>query len=261
MERYDWVELPAAARTAVEARTGPVASAVPVPDGITCRMAAVLSASSGRLFVKGVPMSDAAGCAGQAWEVAVSACVRGVSPALRWRVTSGGWDLLGFEYVDCRHADLSPGSADVSKVAEVLLAREAAQASLELGVPLLADRFAAVLTPQERELLHGDALLHTDTNPHNLLVTGDRAFLVDWAMPARGPAWVDVAYTTVRLMEADTPPDEALKWASQFPSWRAADPRAVEVFVAGTCRAWDERVGTRAARPSNARFAVLLDGC
>ncbi|MGW2223841.1 phosphotransferase [Streptomyces formicae] len=259
MDRFDWGELPTAVRAAVEARTGPVASAVPVPDGITCRMAAVLSTPSGRVFVKGVPAGDAAGCAGQAWEVAINACVIGVGPALRWHVTAGGWDLLGFDCVDGRHADLSPGSADLPKVAE-LLAHEAVEAPPGLGVPPLADGFTAVLGPQERELLQGDALLHTDTNPHNLLITEDRAFLVDWAMPARGPEWVDVAFTTVRLMEADTPADEALKWASQFSSWRTADLRVVEVFVAGSCRAWEGRVGVRAAGPSNARFAALLDG-
>ena len=70
-----------------------------------------------------------------------------------------------------------------------------------------------------------------------------------------------MAYTAVRLMEADTPADEALKWAALFPSWGAADAQAVEGFVAGTCRAWEERVGEGAAKPSNARFAALLDGC
>ncbi|MFH8410671.1 phosphotransferase [Streptomyces sp. NPDC018019] len=105
--------------------------------------------------------------------------------------------------------------------------------------------------------MRGGVLLHTDTNLHNLLVGGGRAWLVDWAMPAAGPAWVDVAYTTVRLMEADCPPVEALAWAEQFPSWTGADPRAVEAFVAGMCQLWERQAGARNAQPGNARFTVL----
>ncbi|MFD0383678.1 phosphotransferase family protein [Streptomyces stramineus] len=109
-----------------------------------------------------------------------------------------------------------------------------------------------------RELLRGEALLHTDTNPHNLMVTDRRAYLVDWATPALGPAWVDVAYTAVRLMEADCPRAEVLAWAARFPSWASARPEALAAFVAAHCRRWEATVGAAAARPSNARFAALL---
>lgn len=232
-----------------------MADARPVADGLTCSMAAVLTTASDPVFVKGAPVGDARARAGQAMEAAVNAATREVGPRMLWQVRAGGWDLLGFEYVDGRHANLSAGSADLKLVADVLQTAQAVRAPT--SVPSFADRFAEVLPREQLELLRGDALLHTDTNPHNLLVGDDRAWIVDWAMSATGPAWVDVAYTTVRLMEADCPPSRALEWAAQFPSWTGADPRAVEAFVTGTCRLWERQVGARDARPSNGRFGVL----
>ncbi|KOT94512.1 hypothetical protein ADK70_12615 [Streptomyces rimosus subsp. pseudoverticillatus] len=247
--------MPAEVWAAVEECSGPVAGARDVADGLTCSTAAVLTTTSGQAFMKGVPVGDARGRAGQALEAVVNAAVRGIGPRLLWQVAAGGWDLLGFEYVEGRHADLSAGSADLVLVAGVLLAAQAVRAPAD--VPPFADRFVEVLPPEQLELLRGDSLLHTDTNPHNLLVGSSRAWIVDWAMPAAGPAWVDVAYTTVRLMEADCPPGEALAWAAQFPAWAAADPQAVEAFVTGTCRLWERQIGARGARPSNARYATL----
>ncbi|MFH8752969.1 phosphotransferase [Streptomyces rimosus] len=257
MARTGWWELPAGVWAAVEAHTGPVAGVRDVADGLTCSTAAVLTSGAGPVFMKGVPVGDARGRAGQAMEAVVNAAVRGVGPRLLWQVEAGGWDLLGFEYVEGQHADLSAGSADLALAADVLRSAQDVRAPERAGVPSLADRFTDVLPPEQLELLSGDTLLHTDTNPHNLLVGGGRGWLVDWAMPAAGPAWVDVAYTTVRLMEADCPAGEALEWAAQFPSWETADPRAVQALVTGTCRLWERQVGARDARHSNARYAAL----
>ncbi|WP_206502152.1 phosphotransferase [Streptomyces chrestomyceticus] len=257
MTRTAWGELPPEARAVVEERVGGVRGATPVPDGLTCRMAAVLTTGAGLLFVKGAPVGDAKARAGQAMEAAVNRAVGEAGPRLLWQVVAGGWDLLGFEYVDGRHADLSAGSADLPLVAGALRAAQDVRVPESVQVPSLASRFADILAPGELALLRGDVLLHTDTNPHNLLVGDRRAWVVDWAMPAAGPAWVDVAYTAVRLMEADCMPREALEWAERFPSWVAADPRAVQALVTGTCRRWERRVGPRDARQSNARYAAL----
>ncbi|MGW7001377.1 phosphotransferase [Streptomyces sp. NPDC054933] len=255
--RTDWHDLPAATRAAVEARTGPVLAAEPVADGLTCSMAAVLATAVGRVFVKGVAADDTDGRGAQRWETVVNPSVRAASPVLRWQIAADGWDLLGFDHVDGEHADLSRAS-DRGLVAEAL--RSVQHVVAPASVQQFADRFADVLDPGQLRLLAGTALLHTDTNPHNLLVGNGRAWLVDWAMPAAGPAWVDVAYTAVRLMEADVPAGEALAWAARFPSWRAADPAAVEAFVTGVCRQWEARIGPVGARSSNTRFEALLPG-
>lgn len=253
--RIDWADLPAAARAAVEGRGGTVLAAEPIADGLTCAVAARLVTGAGTFFIKGVPVEDGRGREAQRWELTVNPLVGPASPVLRWQVVVDGWHLLVFDHVDGEHADLSR-PADRALVAEVLQSAQGVAAPA--GLPSFADRFADVLDADELVLLSGDALLHTDTNPHNLLVSNDRAWLVDWAMPAAGPAWVDVAYTAVRLMEADVSAREALDWAEQFPSWRVANPAAVEAFVMGTCRQWESVVGAEGARPSNARFAALV---
>jgi hypothetical protein len=256
--RVEWDDLPSTVRVAVGARVGAVLGAVPVEHGLTCRTAAVLTTPDGRVFAKGVPTSDRDGVVAQDFEVAVNPHVAGVSPLLLARVTVAGWDMLLFEHIPGRHADLSPGSPDIEPVTEALRRVQGLQAG---GLaPRLTDRLDGHLDDAEQALLAGDALLHADTNPHNILIADGRAHLVDWAMVAAGPAWVDVACLAVRLMEADWAPADALAWAAQFASWRDADPVAVRVFVEGTCRAWEARIGPSGAVSSNRRFQALLAG-
>ncbi|MFD3511276.1 hypothetical protein [Nocardia sp. NPDC058666] len=45
----------------------------------------------------------------------------------------------------------------------------------------------------------GDALLHTDWFPTNVLVPGDGVRVVDWAWASRGAAWIDAALWAVWL--------------------------------------------------------------
>lgn len=257
--RVDWAGLPTEVRAAALERTGRVEGVVDVPHGITCRFAAVLESAGGRVFIKGVPVDDAWGRAGQAREAEVNAAVTAVSPRLLWRVEAGGWDLVAFEAVEARHADLSPGSPDLPLVAAALEEAQGLRAPAGAELPQFVDReLGGAVSAAERELLLGDALLHTDTNPHNLLVGADRAYLVDWALPAVGPAWVDVAEAAGRLMDAGCSAGEARAWAAQFASWAGADPAAVEVFVRGTCRARVARLGERDAQVSNAQCEALL---
>lgn len=206
---------------------------------------------------EGAPEADRRAWEAQYAERLVFPLLEGIGPAFRWRVAAGGWELMGFDWVDGRHADLGPGSHDLPLVAEVMLAAREITAPDFLYRPL-AHRLGPFLETVEVPLLAGGTVLHTDTNPHNLLVGDGRAWMVDWAMWAQGPAWVDVAYTAVRLMEADTPAAEALEWAARLPSWRSADPAAVAAFVSASCRQWEAMVGPVDCVPSNRRFEALL---
>ncbi|MFE6780522.1 phosphotransferase [Streptomyces sp. NPDC057702] len=261
-ERVRWADLPAALRRVIEERTGRVVRTEEVPEGLNCSLALALDTRCGEsLFLKGVRMTSHADRAGLLREQQVNSLVSelGVGPGILHSFEYGGWHCLAFAYVRGAHADLGPGSRDLAAVASTLQRVQQAPPP-RFPLPRLADRFAEHLLPGEAEALAGEHLLHTDTNPHNLLIeeaTG-AAYVVDWAMPALGPAWVDAAYTAVRLMECGHTPRAARAWLAAFAAWRAAEPTAVEVLVNVVCRHWIATVGPRDAEPSNARFRSLL---
>ena len=254
----DWGALPAGVRQAVQTRIGEVISAETVAEGITCRTALILTTSKRRFFVKGVPIDDFPPLDAQFTEVGINSGVQRVSPAVRWEAISDQWHLIAFDYVDGRHADLGPGSADLRTVARLLKRAQACRPPEGYRVPALAARYRQFLRPGDAEALAGTALLHTDTNPHNLLITEQRGYLVDWAMPALGPSWVDPAQTAVRLLESGCTPAQARAWLSGFPDWERAPREARERFIEVICRNWTAKVGEKGAEPSNARFRSLL---
>jgi hypothetical protein len=53
--------------------------------------------------------------------------------------------------------------------------------------------------------LDGDALLHTDFNPLNILLGPDRTWIIDWAWPTRGAVFIDAACFLIRAMAAGWP--------------------------------------------------------
>lgn len=257
-----WAELPASLRTLIEAGTGAVTRTEEVAEGLNCSLALVLHTDGGPLFLKGV--RDDAGSlverAQLACEQQVNPLVSGLGlcPEIRHACSGAGWHCLAFAYIPGAHPDLAPGSPDVAAVAAALRRLQHTQAP-PLAVPPLTERFADHLQPGEAALLTGPYLLHTDTNPHNFLVGDDgTAHVIDWAMPACGPAWVDAAYTAVRLMECGHTGEQARAWLAGFVSWRDAEPKAVETFVDVVCRQWIAAVGAHDARPSNTRFRALL---
>jgi hypothetical protein len=80
--------------------------------------------------------------------------------------------------------------------------------------------------------------------PHNVLVTTDRAHLIDWAWPTRGAAWIDPAVLILQLMEAGHTAARADAWAREhFSSWAGAPPRAVAAFAEANAALWDEIAG------------------
>lgn len=247
-----WAGLPAPVRAAVTAHTGPVTAAADVPYGYNCQFAATLDTPGGGVFVKGV----AGYSSGHDQEEATAPHTAGAGPALRWRTEADDWDLIAFDAVPGRHADLGPGSPDLPAAAELLTTASLLDAP-GLTLPAWADQWAAVATPDERALLTGAQLVHGDINPHNLLVNGDRAWLVDWAMPSRGPGWADTAEAAVRLMEDGHTAADACRWADTVPAWRAADPDAMAMWAEVRCRALAAAVGEHGARHSNGRHRAL----
>jgi hypothetical protein len=184
MGTRDRVTLPPAARAAVEAEIGEIRPVEPVASGLNSAFAAVLHALDAAVFVKGMP-SDHPRVRGQHREAAIVPHLTGIAPPLRWHLDVVGWDLLGFDYLPGRVADLSPCSHDLAAVA-CTLARLSELAPPDLPLRRIEQRWSGLADDTDLAQLAGDHLLHTDLNPNNILISDDRAWLVDWAWPTLG---------------------------------------------------------------------------
>lgn len=76
----------------------------------------------------------------------------------------------------------------------------------------LLDRLHAMPAPPwlPAPLGAGDAVLHLDLHPENVILTRDGPFVIDWPNTARGPAAADVAHTWL-VLGCSLPPDNVLK--------------------------------------------------
>jgi hypothetical protein len=215
----------------------------PSRSGINSEITSTLHTGRGLVFVKGAAEERARKSLHN--EAAVNPHVAALAPRLLFDVEAGGWRLLGFEHLDARPVDYSPGSGDLPKLAELV------------GHLQRTPQPAVVTIPFERRwshlgdagLLAGDALLHTDFNKSNVLITEERAYLVDWAWNSRGAAWVDLAFLTVRLVAAGHHPAEAEEWAAQVPAWKTASAEGIDTFATLNLRLW-KRAVEREPRPA-----------
>ncbi|GAA0348079.1 protein kinase [Streptomyces blastmyceticus] len=99
------------------------------------------------------------------------------------------------------------------------------------------DRWDAYVSSEdELTFLRGDALLHTDINPSNLVVGDAGAWLIDWSWPTRGAAFIDPACFVVQLVSVGHSPESAEGWAARCTAWANADPKAIDVFAAADLR-------------------------
>ncbi|RMI32179.1 phosphotransferase family protein [Nocardia stercoris] len=236
--RQRWAQLPSATRATVEALTGPVTRADSVVAGFSSHLAEVIDTPSGRIFVKGIPTDDP-----EVWsqhrEAELSRYVWPIGPRLRWQVASGGWNLLGFDHLEGHLADYrSPADLTATAAAMAELGRLACPPEVELKDAVA--RWGRYLhDPAEIALLAGDALLHTDWNYSNVIVTPDgSAHLVDWPWATRGQPWIDPCCWIVWLIFAGQSPAEAERCAARVPAWHMAGTRQLSVFAAALAAEW-----------------------
>jgi hypothetical protein len=250
-----WHELPAEVRAAIQDRAGLVTGTESGGEGLSSSLRLILHTASGSVFVKGCGPYDGES---RAWRLDLGAKltphVRKISPALLWRVTEAGWDVLGFEYLPGRPwADQDPGSPDIPKMIAILRELE------NIPAPDVLDVTAADCWGQYTDYpaaLGGDALVHRDLNPTNFVVDDDRAWLVDWGWAVRGPAWLTTAQLVLFLMEAEWEPGAAEEAVSVLPAWRTASPQALAVFAAANARMWDEAVAAAPGWPRDFRAGI-----
>lgn len=193
MQHIDWENLDEGLRRAIEARTGRVRQVRTISAGHCSQLALSLRTGHGGLFLKGLPERDP-GTVRQRREAMINCHVLPLAPRLMWHDTLAGWNLLAFEYIPgARHASYRPGSPDLPDVVAAInrLTRIPCPG---LPVKEAPQRWGPYVDdPADARLFDGDRLLHTDFNPLNVLMAPGRTWVIDWAWPTRGAAFIDPA--------------------------------------------------------------------
>ncbi len=253
MQHTDWDDLGQPVRDLIQARTGLVLGARTVTGGLNSQLAVVLDTGTGPVFVKGL-RTDHPGVVRQHREAMINPYVLPVAPRLRWQAEGAGWNLLAFNYLSgTRHADYAPGSADLTAVVQVL-GRLQQIPCPDLPVKRAEQRWAAYLDDEAGDLLEGDTLLHTDFNPLNVLMDAGTAWIIDWAWPTRGAAFIDPACFLLRLMLGGHTAAEAEAWAAQCECWAVAPDKAIDAFALTCARLYAE-IADKDPQPWKQRLA------
>jgi phosphotransferase family enzyme len=265
VHRQQWDELPEQVRAAVRDRCGDVLDARTSTDGRNSDFAATLVLPCGeRVFCKGVRVDgNAAGMCRVEARVGPYLPVR--VPRLRWEIETAGWLVLGFDHVEGRRPDFSPGSADIPLVVDALTECAAVLTPSPVrSLPSLGELFTRVepwrrlrddppaLDPwthanltrfagQEHaaaELASGCTLAHTDIHESNILIDRE-AHVLDWAWAKLAAPWVDMSHLVIRLIAAGHTPEQAEDQANRSATWRDAPPASVSAVAAQLYGMWE----------------------
>jgi len=241
MTAVEWEQLPEQTRAAVESRTGPLVKVEPIAAGRNHQIAAILHSDTGVVFVKGLHAQHRQ-ARRQQREAAVNDTLVGISPRLQWRLPDvGGWNLLGFEALTgARHADLRPGSTDLPLVTDVLRGLAYLRCPPAVVSDRAEHRWAEYGDRDMVQWLRGQHLLHTDLRPDNILIDAGRAWIIDWAWPTLGAAWVDPARLALWLIAEGHTTVAAETWLRTLPHGQPAQVEVLDAFVALECQLWTE---------------------
>ncbi|MEW2353956.1 phosphotransferase [Spirillospora sp. NPDC029432] len=247
--RSDRSELPPEVAGAIEARSGPIHRFEPAPAGNHADISGTVHADGGRLFIKAArkiaPDRDGPEVRSLRWEAAINPHVTEYAPRLHWSVEAGGWLVLGFEHVEARHADYTPGSPDLDVLAKVIDGLQARRAPEVLEGKRVERRWEAFA---DVSALAGDTLLHADLNAANVLISDDgTVHVVDWTFTGRGAPFLEMALLIPWLMEAGHSPAAAEEWVSRFSAWTAADPDVITRFSRVFADKWQANHATNQA--------------
>lgn len=229
MVKSKWEE----ARYLIEKETGPIHAVNEISEGRNSEISIIVQGESATTFVKG-RRTDHPSAWTQERERKINPFVRHVSPRLKWATRDESWDLLGFEYMTGFKADYSFGSPDLQLIISTMRELQVTPCP-DIEMKQAGQRWSAYTG--NPEILAGDSLLHTEWNPSNVLIS-DRAYLVDWAWPTRGAAWIDPACWVVWLIACGHTPDSAQSWGCRIPSWRDAPATALDEFARIQARMW-----------------------
>lgn len=268
--RRTWAELPALLQDRLTAHAGGrIVSVQPAGGGFTPGFAAVLEGDEGsRIFAKAAPASEAfiypqyqreaqvvplmpagmpmpgllaaeeVAVPGDSWELLVYEAVDGTMPGHPWTET----DLQAVE-ASCveavsrmqgfpRQDSGAPIAQDLAGVPSQFRA-VAEGGSAPWFLPALTRAEAAAfqqsldLCP---EALAGDAVLHGDLRPDNILLQAGRALFCDWNFLGTGAQWIDwvsvLPYARAGGLDADA-------WLRRSELTRDVPPPYIDAFLAG----------------------------
>ncbi|WP_433890090.1 protein kinase [Streptomyces sp. CA-111067] len=232
-------------RDLIRPHAGEIVSVERTKRGFSAEFTGLIDAEHGRFFVKAVRNRPGGHRASLYREWVINPAVQPLSPAIRWTARDDEWIVLGFEAVEARHARFEPGSPDLPRITGAL--KEIAHVTVPDEARGWAetrwDRFAG--GEAEAGLFRGDTLLHTDINPSNILVGARAVWLVDWAWPTLGAAFIDPAILALQLVAAGHSAESAESWAAHCPGWTDADPRAIDAFAVAQLRMYQGLVERR----------------
>jgi len=241
--RVHWEELPAAVRAALEQRLGStVVEASTQRGGFSPGLASRLLLADGRrVFLKAVnelANPDTPDMHRREAKIVSALPESAPVPRLLWTFDEGGWVVLCFEDVEGRHPHQPWTDSDLDLVVRTLREMSAALTPSPIEVDATAgDAFKgeingwaralargedrldtwctrhltrlAALEAEAPAVVDGETLLHFDTRADNLLIAGDRVFVIDWPWARTGAAWVDwLAMAPSVTMQGGPEPEE-----------------------------------------------------
>jgi hypothetical protein len=230
-------QLPDTVLRLIEKTSGPVIDTGTITAGLNSTIAARVQTADHTLFVKGLPL-DHPRVWTQQREAHLSPHLKGIAPALHWHIEEDVWSLLGFDYVQGHHADYTPASPDLPAVTATM-ARLAALPIPPLELKSMAHRLRTYVDdPADLTWFAGDSLLHTEWNPHNVLITSSGALLVDWGWASTGAPWIDPALWLLWLIAHGHTCQQAETAATAHPAWKDAPPQGLDALARAQHRLW-----------------------
>ena len=241
-----WDEIPLHVRRALEGRLGaPAVEATTQPGGFSPGLAARLLLADGRrVFLKAVHEAanpETPEIHRREGRIVAALPKSAPVPRLLWTYDEAGWVALCFEDVDGRHphepwteedlalviaavrkmaSDLTPAPIDPGDTAAAAFRRgiNGWQVALQRGETRLDGwamrnlRKLAILEAEAPDVAAGETLLHFDTRADNILIAGDRVYIVDWPWASIGAAWIDwVAMAPSVAMQERPGPESFLR--------------------------------------------------
>jgi aminoglycoside phosphotransferase (APT) family kinase protein len=266
--RLPWHQLPEQVRQAIQHAAGsPIVEVTERTGGFSPGIAARLELADGTSrFVKATSTElnpDSYRIYEMEAEIAGALPAGVPTPRLLGRLTAGSWIALLFEYAPGR-PPLEPWDAgELRAVLDLIAELPGLLAPSRMPVPTAAElfgrafhgwrRLAAEEQPLAGRLPHGDwidrnlaalaeleagwadavagdSLVHADLRADNLLIDGNRIWVLDWPWACRAQPWFDLLGMLPSVLMQGGPPAEPI--VAEHPVFAGADPAAVTAVLA-----------------------------